>query len=71
MKRTSSSNGKYKIASEISTFNFDVPALVRAARSAVREAVRQHKRAGHSIAAVVDGKVVTIPASRIKARRAG
>lgn len=66
MKKTFSSNGKNSITSKKETFNFDVPALVRAARSAVREAVRQHKRAGHSIAAVVNGKVVTIPASRIK-----
>ena len=67
MKKTSSSNSKDKIAGKSCAFNFDVPALVKAARSAVREAVRQHKLAGHSIAAVVDGKVVTIPASRIKA----
>jgi sugar (pentulose or hexulose) kinase len=63
MKKTSSNN---KVAGNNGAFNFDVPALVKAARSAVREAVRQHKLAGHSIAAVVDGKVVTIPASRIK-----
>jgi sugar (pentulose or hexulose) kinase len=67
MKKTSSNNDRGKIVRKSGTFNFDVPALVKAARSAVREAVRQHKLAGHSIAAVVDGKVVTIPASRIKA----
>lgn len=66
MKKTSSNNSRKKIAGKNSTFNFDVPALVKAARSAVRDAVRQHKLAGHSIAALVDGKVVTIPASRIK-----
>lgn len=66
MKKTSSNNGRNKVAGKNGSFNFDVPALVKAARSAVREAVRQHKLAGHSIAAVVDGKVVTIPASRIK-----
>ncbi len=46
MKKTLSSNGKDKVVGKNGTFNFDVPALVRAARSAVREAVRQHKRAG-------------------------
>jgi sugar (pentulose or hexulose) kinase len=64
MKKTSSN--KIKVERNGGAFNFDVPALVKAARSAVRDAVRQHKLAGHSIAAVVDGKVVTIPASRIK-----
>lgn len=66
MKKTSSRDSENKVIGGNDTFNFDVPALVKAARSAVREAVRQHKLAGHSIAAVVDGKVVTIPASRIK-----
>ena len=66
MKKTSSNNSRNKAGRNTGTFNFDVPALVKAARSAVRAAVRQHKLAGHSIAAVVDGKVVTIPASRIK-----
>lgn len=66
MKKTSSNNGKQKTTIKSAPFNFDVPALVRAARSAVRAAVRQHKLAGHSIASVVDGKVVIIPASRIK-----
>ncbi len=66
MKKTSSNSSKSKVIRKNGTFDFDVPALVKAARSAVREAVRQHKLAGHSIAAVVDGKVVTIPASRIK-----
>ena len=67
MKKTSSNNDGKTFPRKSGNFNFDVPALVKAARSAVREAVRQHKLAGHSIAAVVDGKVVTIPASRIKA----
>lgn len=66
MKKTSSNNSKSNADRKNGTFNFDVPALVKAARSAVREAVRQHKRAGHSIAALVNGKVTTIPASRIK-----
>jgi hypothetical protein len=47
-------------------FHFDAHALIRAARSAVREALRQHKRAGHSVAGMVRGKIVVIPASRIK-----
>jgi hypothetical protein len=46
---------------------FDARALVRAARQAVREALRQHKRAGNPVAAVVKGRVVLIPPSRIKA----
>ena len=66
MKKTSSKKTQNKTSRKSGVFNFDVPALVKAARSAVRDAVRQHKLAGHSIAAVVDGKVVTIPASRIK-----
>jgi hypothetical protein len=32
----------------------------------VREALRDHKRAGNPVEAVVDGKVVVIPPSRIK-----
>jgi hypothetical protein len=32
----------------------------------VREALRQHKRAGNPVAGVIDGKVVVIPSSRIK-----
>lgn len=47
-------------------FHFDARALVRAARSAVREALRQHKRDGHSVAGVFRGRIVVIPASRIK-----
>ncbi len=67
MKKTSTSNTHKDATRQSTGVNFDVPALVRAARRAVRAALRQHKRAGHSIAAMVDGKVVTIPASRIKA----
>lgn len=47
-------------------FLFDVRALVRAAQRAVREALRQHKRAGNPVAGVIKGKVVLIPPSRIK-----
>jgi hypothetical protein len=39
---------------------------VRAARRAVREALRQHKRAGNPVAGIKNGKVVLIPPSRIK-----
>lgn len=47
-------------------FRFDARTLVRAARKAVREALRQHKRAGNPVAGVVRGKVVLIPPSQIK-----
>ena len=66
MKKESSNNDMSSNAKKSASIDFNVPALIRAAGRAVRGAVREHKRAGRSIAAVVDGKVVTIPASRIK-----
>lgn len=67
MKKTSSHPVKISSKNQPGTeFHFDAHALMRAARSAVREALRQHKRAGHSVAGMVRGKIVVIPASRIK-----
>ncbi|MGD0091494.1 MAG: hypothetical protein ABSE73_16365 [Planctomycetota bacterium] len=40
----------------------------RAMRAAVREAILQHKRAGNPIAEWRDGKVVWIPARKIRIR---
>ena len=45
---------------------FEPRALVRAAKRAVREALRQHKRAGNAVAGIVNGRIVLIPPSRIK-----
>jgi sugar (pentulose or hexulose) kinase len=68
MKKTSSRNARKRAARRRNgELWFDARALVRAARQAVREALRQHKRAGNPVAAVVKGRVVLIPPSRIKA----
>jgi len=45
---------------------FEPRALVRAARRAVREALRLHKNAGNPVAGIVNGRIVLIPPSRIK-----
>ena len=67
MRETSSRNAKPKAGRKRNgRFQFDTRALVRAARRAVREALRQHKRAGNPVAGVIKGKVVLIPPSRIK-----
>ena len=44
----------------------DMRKLVPVARKAVRAALLRHKKLGQSVAAWRDGKVVIIPASRIK-----
>jgi len=44
----------------------DMKKVIVAARKAVRAAVRRHKLLGQSIAVWEDGKVVIVPASRIK-----
>jgi len=67
MRKTSSRNGKTKAGRKRNgEFRFDARALVRAAQRAVREALRQHKRAGNPVAGVIKGKVVLVPPSRIK-----
>jgi sugar (pentulose or hexulose) kinase len=67
MKKTSSRNVKTGTGRKRNgDFHFDARTLVRAARRAVREALRQHKRAGNPVAGVIKGKVVLVPPSRIK-----
>jgi sugar (pentulose or hexulose) kinase len=67
MKRKSSNRpGQGSPAKRNGRFRFDARALVRAAQKAVREALKQHKRAGNPVAGVVKGKVVLIPPSQIK-----
>ena len=67
MRKTSSKVGKTKATRPRNgEFHFEPRALVRAARQAVREALRDHKRAGNAVATVVDGHVVLIPPSKIK-----
>ena len=67
MRKTSSTVANKKTARrQNGEFRFEPLALVRAARDAVREALRQHKRAGNPVATVVEGRVVLIPPSRIK-----
>jgi len=67
MKKGSSRDGKTKASRKRNgDFHFDARALVRAAQLAVREALRQHKRAGNPVAGVIKGKVVLVPPSRIK-----
>ena len=44
----------------------DMKKVIVAARKAVRAAVRRHKLLGQSICVWEDGKVVIVPASRIK-----
>ena len=67
MKKTSSRSAKLEAGRKRNgDFRFDARALVRAAQRAVREALRQHKRAGNSVAGVINGKVVLVPPSRIK-----
>jgi sugar (pentulose or hexulose) kinase len=67
MRKTSSKGAEPKASRRRNgEFRFDAHALVRAAQRAVREALRQHKRAGNPVAGVIDGKVVVIPSSRIK-----
>jgi sugar (pentulose or hexulose) kinase len=67
MKRTSSSSArKTATRGHNGDFHFDARALVRAAQRAVRNALRQHKRAGNSVVGMVKGKVVLVPPSRIK-----
>ena len=68
MKRISTGRRKRSLVRERNgNLHVEVRALVRAAQRAVREALRQHKRAGNPVAGIVDGKVVLIPPSRIKA----
>ena len=67
MKKTSSRDARRKTSAKRNgDFRFDTRALVRAAQMAVREALRQHKRAGNPVAGVVKGRVVLIPPSQIK-----
>jgi sugar (pentulose or hexulose) kinase len=67
MRKTSSRDAKPKASRKRNgNFRFDARALVRAAQRAVREALRQHKRAGNPVAGVIKGKVGLIPPSRIK-----
>jgi sugar (pentulose or hexulose) kinase len=67
MKRSSSRVAKPAAGSKRNgDFRFDARALVRAAQFAVREALRQHKRAGNPVAGVIEGKIVLVPPSRIK-----
>ena len=68
MRKTSSRHGKAKAGrTRNGKFRFDARALVRAAQRAVREALSQHKRAGNPVAGEIEGKVVLVPPSRIKA----
>jgi hypothetical protein len=65
MKKTSSKKPTSPRRNE--DLQVDARALVRAAQRAVREALRDHKRAGNPVTGIKNGKVVLIPASRIKA----
>jgi len=45
----------------------DLPRILAALRSGVREALARHKRAGQSVAVWQDGRVVVVPPEEIPA----
>lgn len=67
MRKTSSKRAERGAAvSRSRKLRFDPPALVKAAQQAVREALRQHKRAGNTVAVAINGRVVLIPPEKIR-----
>lgn len=65
MSKTSSLKGKPKSAAKRLPGGNQHIRVVAAAKEGVHAALRAHKKAGHHIVVVVDGKVVRIPPRRI------
>lgn len=68
MKKTFSKNAELNTLPKIETKSADTPPTlqIEAAQHAVRDALRDHKLAGNSIAVWRNGKVELVPANQIE-----